>query len=111
VHTCAQPTPGAFTLHVSGKVTRSTCRYTRGGVPVVELEIEDRASGQTVCISHHYPDKGTASCVAARSLATRMTGQHADLQAINPRFKARRMECEAEFINPPQTSAQRADLE
>ena len=111
MHTYAQPAPGAFTLHVSGQVTRSTCRYTRGGVPVVELEIEDRASGQTVCISHHYPDKGTASCVAARSLAARMQGQHAELLAINPRFKARRLECEADLITPPTTSATRADLE
>lgn len=110
MHTCAQPTPGAFTLHISGKVTRSTCRYTRGGVPVVELEIEDRHTGQLVLISHRYPDKGTASCVAARSLANRMQGQHADLQAINPKFKAKRMECEADLINPTPTGAPRADL-
>ncbi|MFI8616512.1 hypothetical protein ACIGHN_13505 [Acidovorax sp. NPDC077693] len=111
MHARAQPTAGTFTLRISGKVTRSTCRYTRHGVPVVELEIEDGTTGQTVCISHHYPDKGTASCVAARSLASRMQGQHADLQAINPRFKAKRLECEADLINPPQTSAPRADLE
>lgn len=110
MHTYAQPTPGAFTLHISGKVTRSTCRYMRNGVPVVELEIEDRHTGQTVCITHRYPDKGTASCVAARSLANRMQGQLADLQAINPKFKARRMECEADLINPPPTGATRADL-
>ncbi|MBI3103217.1 MAG: hypothetical protein HYY98_16945 [Burkholderiales bacterium] len=111
MHTCAQPTPGAFTLHISGQVTRSVCRYTRHGLPVVELEIEDRHTGQTVCITHRYPDKGTASCVAARSLANRMAGQHADLKAINPRFKAKRLECEAEHIVPPQPTAQRADLE
>lgn len=110
MHTCAQPTPGAFTLRISGMVTRSTCRYTRGGVPVVELEIEDRHTGQLVLISHRYPDKGTASCVAARSLANRMQGQHADLQAINPKFKAKRMECEADLINPTPTGAPRADL-
>lgn len=104
------PTPSAFTLHIRGQVTTSVCRYTRHGVPVVELEIADQASGQTVFITHHYPDKGTASCVAARSLANRMCGQLADLQAINPRFKARRLECEADLINPPQTSATRADL-
>lgn len=101
----------AITLQVRGLVTSSVCRYTRHGLPVVELEIEDRATGQTVCITHHYPDKGTASCVAARSLASRMQGQQADLQAINPKFKAKRLECEADLINPPQTSAKRADLE
>ena len=104
------PTTSAITLHIRGQVTSSVCRYTRHGVPVVELEIADRATGQTVCITHHYPDKGTASCVAARALAARMRGQMADLQAINPKFKARRLECEADLINPNQTSAARADL-
>ena len=104
------PTTSAITLHIRGQVTSSVCRYTRHGVPVVELEIADRATGQTVCISHHYPDKGTASCVAARALAARMRGQVADLQAINPKFKARRLECEADLINPNPTSAARADL-
>lgn len=105
------PTTSTFTLHIRGQVTSSTCRYTRHGVPVVELEIADQASGQTVCITHRYPDKGSASCMAARSLAARMRGQLADLQAINPKFKAHRLECEADLINPPQTGATRADLE
>lgn len=101
----------AITLRVRGLVTSSVYRFTRHGLPVVELEIADRATGQTVCITHHYPDKGTASCTAARSLAARMRGQLADLQAINPKFKAKRLECEADLINPPQTSAKRADFE
>ena len=105
------PTTSTFTLHIRGQVTSSTCRYTRHGLPVVELEIADRATGQTVCITHRYPDKGSASCLAARSLAARMRGQLADLQAINPRFKAKRLECEADLINPPQTGAERLDLQ
>ena len=100
----------AITLRVRGLVTSSVCRYTRQGVPVVELEIADRATGQTVCITHRYPNAGTASCMAARSLAARMRGQLADLQAINPKFKAKRLECEADLINPNPTSAERADL-
>lgn len=105
------PTTSTFTLHIRGQVTSSTCRYTRHGLPVVELEIADRATGQTVCITHRYPDKGSASCLAARSLAARMRGQLADLQAINPQFKAKRLECEADLINPPQTGAERLDLQ
>lgn len=104
------PTTSTFTLHIRGQVTSSVCRYTRHGLPVVELEIADRATGQTVCITHRYPDKGSASCLAARSLAARMRGQLADLQAINPQFKAKRLECEADLINPNPTSAERADL-
>lgn len=105
------PTTSTFTLHIRGQVTSSVCRYTRHGLPVVELEIADRATGQTVCITHRYPDKGSASCLAARSLAARMRGQLADLQAINPQFKAKRLECEADLINPPQTGAERLDLQ
>ncbi len=104
------PTTSTFTLHIRGLVTSSVYRFTRHGLPVVELEIADRATGQTVCITHRYPDKGSASCLAARSLAARMRGQLADLQAINPQFKAKRLECEADLINPNQTSAERADL-
>lgn len=100
----------AITLQVRGLVTSSVCRYSSHGVPVVELEIADRATGQTVCIRHHYPNAGTASCTAARALAARMRGQVADLQAINPKFKAKRLECEADLINPNSTSAERADL-
>lgn len=101
--------PSTIELHIRGQVTSSVCRYTRHGLPVVELEIADRATGQTVCITHRYPDKGTASCLAARALAACMRGQLADLRAINPKFKASRLECEADLINPT-PSAQRADL-
>lgn len=101
----------AITLRIRGLVTSSVYRFTRHGLPVVELEIADRATGQTVCITHRYPDKGSASCLAARSLAARMRGQLADLQAINPKFKAKRLECEADLINPPQTGAERLDLQ
>lgn len=101
----------AITLQVRGLVTSSVCRFTRHGVPQVELEIADPATGQTVCITHRYPNGGTASCTAARSLAARMRGQLADLQAINPKFKAKRLECEADLITPPQTGAERLDLQ
>ncbi|MGN8004146.1 hypothetical protein ACTJKQ_13240 [Acidovorax sp. 22279] len=101
----------AITLRIRGLVTSSVYRLTRHGLPVVELEIADRATGQTVCITHRYPNGGTASCTAARALAARMRGQLADLQAINPKFKAKRLECEADLINPPQTGAERLDLQ
>ena len=99
------PTTSTFTLHIRGLVTSSVCRYSSHGVPVVELEIADRATGQTVCITHHYPNAGTASCTAARALAARMRGQMADLQAINPKFKAKRLECEADLMVRPSAMA------
>jgi hypothetical protein len=104
------PATNAIVLQIRGQVTSSVCRYTRQGHPLVELEIADRATGQTVCITHRYPDKGTASCLAARALAHSMRGQLADVRASNPRFKASRLECEADHITPPTTSATRADL-
>lgn len=84
---------------------------TRAGVPVVELEIADVPTGQTVLITHRYPDASYASAAAARALASRMRGQHAELRAINPRFKAHRLECEADLITTPEPHATRKDLE
>ncbi len=104
------PTPTSFALRISGRITSSTCRFTPNGVPLVELEIADYASGQTVCITHRYADTGPASCMAATALAHSLRGQHAELQAINPRFKAQRLECDADLIHPTHTGATRRDL-
>lgn len=104
------PTTSAIVLHIRGQVTSSVCRYTRKGVPLVELEMADPASGQTVCITHHYPDQSVASCLAATALARRMRGQMAEMRATNPRFKASRLECDADLITSLTTSATRADL-
>lgn len=106
MHTSA---PSTLVLRIQGHITRSTYRVTRQGVPLVELEIADVPTGQTVCITHRYPDASYASTAAAKSLANRMRGQQADLQAINPRFKAHRLECDAQIIHPNR-SATRADL-
>lgn len=104
-------TRSALVLSIRGRITSSTCRVTRQGVPVVELEIADVPSGQTVHITHRYPDASFASSAAARALANRMRGQHAELQAINPRFKAHRLECEADLINTPEPTQTRKDFE
>lgn len=96
MHTSARST---LVLSIRGRITSSAYRVTRQGVPVVELEIADVPTGQTVCITHRYPDASYASTTAARALANRLRGQQAALQAINPRFKAHRLECEADLIN------------
>lgn len=108
MHTSARST---LVLSIRGRITSSAYRVTRQGVPVVELEIADAPTGQTVCIRHHYPDASYASTAAARALANRMRGQHAELRAINPRFKAHRLECDADLINPTDPQATRKDLE
>lgn len=110
MHTTTPTAYSAIVLHIRGQVTSSVCRYTRQGHPLVELEIADRATGQTVCITRRYSDPSLASGLAAISLAQRMRGQLADVRAINPRFKAGRLECEADHITLPTTSATRADL-
>lgn len=110
MHAATHYTPINIVLHIRGQVTRSVCRYTRQGHPLVELEIADRATSLTVCITRRYPDNSAASCLAASALAQSMRGQLADVRATNPRFKGSRLECEADHITPPTTSAIRADL-
>lgn len=88
-------------LHIKGRVTASTCRFEAGGKPVVVVEIDDVPSGQCIRVSHHYPDASHASGHAARAFASRLRGQVAELDAINPRFKAKRLECDAAFITTP----------
>lgn len=110
MHTATPTASSAIVLHIRGQVTSATRRYTRKGVPLVELEIADHATGQTVCITRRYLDTSMASCMAATVLAQRMRGQLAEVRAINPRFKASRLECEADHITLPTTSATRADL-
>lgn len=108
--TAPPSTAPALALQIRGRVTSSTCRFTRAGVPVVELEMRDVPTGQTIAVTHRYPDASAASGQAARALAHRLQGQHAELQAINPRFKARRLECDAYLIHTPETTT-RKDLE
>lgn len=107
----AHPTPAAaaIALHIRGRVTSSACRFTRAGVPVVVLEMRDVPTGQVIAITHRYPDASAASAQAARALAQRLQGQHAELQAIHPRFKAQRLECDAYLIHTPATTT-RKDL-
>lgn len=85
-------------LHITGTAAASTCRFDRKGKPVVELEIFDTGADQRVRVRHHYPDNTNASGFAARALAARLRGQVVELDAINPRFKAKRLECDAAFI-------------
>ncbi len=101
-------------LHIKGRVAHAECRFGAGGKPVVVVEIDDVPSGQSIRVSHHYPDASHASGHAARALAFRLRGQVAELDAINPRFKAKRIECEAAFIHAPDAMAAggtRKDLE
>jgi hypothetical protein len=101
-------------LHIKGKVTSSVCRFEAGGKPVVVVEIDDVPTGQCIRVRHAYPDASHASGYAARALASRLRGQEAELDAINPRFKAKRMECDAAFIHSPDAQSagdERKDLQ
>lgn len=104
-----QPTP-AIALQIRGRIASSGCRVTRAGVPVVELQMHDVPTGQTIVITHRYPDASAASSLAARALVRRLQGQRAELQAINPRFSAGLLQCDAYLIHTPETTT-RKDLE
>lgn len=103
---------GAMHLRIRGPVTACVCRTTRAGAAQLELLITDAASGQEVRALHTYPGNTPASHIAASTLARRLRGQVAELDAINPRFRARRLDCDAAHIDLAyQSQTTRKDLE
>ena len=96
-------------MRISGQVTSAICRTSTKGFPVLELLLSD-AQGQVVRAIHAYSDKSPASHYAAAALARNLRGKSADLDATNPRFKSRRLDCDVQHIYPQQTNT-RKDLE
>ncbi|ROR25141.1 hypothetical protein EC845_1181 [Comamonas sp. BIGb0124] len=101
----------AFRLRITGTVISCECRYGTTGRPVLCIEIQ-AADDQVVKALHHYPDSSNASGHAARSMASRMRKQRVEIEAVNPRFRSKRLDCEATFIHLPDTPASlRKDLQ
>ncbi len=100
----------ALHLRIRGTVTSAVCRTTTAGHPLVEVHLTD-AAGQQVRARHTYPSATPASHYAANSLARRLRGQVAELEATNPKFRARRIDCEAAHITLPYEQPTRKDLE
>lgn len=90
----------ALQLRIRGQVTACECRTTTAGAPLLVLHLKD-ASGQEVRALHSYPDASASSHYAASSLARNLRGQHAELEVTNPRFKSRRLDCDAALIHIP----------
>lgn len=90
----------AFELRIRGQVTACECRTTTTGHPLVVVHLTD-ASGQEVRARHPYTDASASSHYAASALARSLRGRHAELEATNPRFKARRLDCDATHIHIP----------
>lgn len=103
---------GALHLRIRGPVTSCVCRTTTAGLPLLEVFLTDARSGQEVRARHTYPNASPASHFAANALARSLRGQVAELDATNPRFRARRLDCDAAHIGLPyQTPSTRKDLE
>jgi hypothetical protein len=101
---------GALLLRIRGQVSSAVCRTTPKGQPVLVVLLTD-ASGQEVRATHAYADASPSSHYAAAALARSLRGQEAELDAINPRFKQRRLDCDASHIYPDQSSTyNRKDL-
>lgn len=101
----------ALQLRIRGTVTQAVCRTTTAGLPLVEVHLTDPA-GQEVRARHTYPSATPASHYAANALARRLRGQVAELDATAPKFRARRIDCEATHIRLPYEQAPtRKDLE
>ena len=104
----------AVQLRVRGTVSTVEKRTTPAGAPLLVVHLLDKASGQEVRATHAYPDASSASHHAASNLARQLCGQVAELDATNPRFRARRLDCDAHHILLPhlqQQSISRKDLE
>ena len=105
-------TAGALQLRIRGPVTQCICRTTTAGIPLLEVHMTDAASGQQVRARHAYPNGTPATHYAAAAMARSLRGQVAELDATNPRFRARRLDCEATYISLPyQQQNTRKDLE
>ena len=102
---------GALELRIRGPVTQCICRTTTAGSPLLEVHITDTASGQQVRAMHAYPNGTPATHYAAAAMARSLRGQVAELDAINPRFHARRLDCEAIHISLQYPQQTRKDLE
>ena len=101
----------ALQLRIRGQVSSAICRTTPKGLPVLVVQLTD-AAGQEVRVTHAYADASQSSHYAAAALARNLRGQVAELDATNPRFRARRLDCEASHIYPAQSSTHtRKDLE
>jgi hypothetical protein len=101
------------TLHmrIRGVVASAVCRTTTAGLPLVEVLLTD-AAGQEVRARHAYASGTPASHYAASALARRLRGQEAELEVLNLRFRARRLDCDAAHIYlAPSSSHARKDLE
>ena len=104
-------TTGALQLRIRGPVTQCICRTTTAGVPLLEVHITDTASGQQVRARHAYPNGTPATHYAAAAMARSLRGQVAELDATNPGFHARRLDCEAIHISLQYPQQTRKDLE
>lgn len=93
-------TATALELRIRGQVTACECRTTTTGHPLLLLSLTD-ASGQEVRVRHTYPDASASSHYAASALARSLRGRQAELDATNPRFKSRRLDCDAAHIHIP----------
>ena len=101
----------ALQLRIRGTVTQAVCRTTTAGLPLVEVHLTD-PSGQEVRARHTYPTAAPASHYAASAFARRLRGQVAELVATSPKFRARRIDCDASDITLPYEQAStRKDLE
>ncbi|GKS96921.1 hypothetical protein [Acidovorax sp. SUPP2825] len=101
----------AIQMRIRGTVTSAVCRTTTAGLPMVEVYLTD-PTGQQVRARHTYPDSTPANHFAANAFAKRVRGQVAELDATAPKFRARRIDCEAQHIALPfEQQTTRKDLE
>lgn len=86
-------------VRVTGRVTEAVLRISREGVPQLQLHLDDPATRQRVTVRIQFSDGSHASQFLAGAQKARYRNQAIAVDAINPRFKRARMECEASHVH------------
>lgn len=85
-------------IRVTGRVTDTVLRVTREGVPHLLLHLDDADSKQRVTVRIVWTDGSHASQFTAGAQRARYRNQAIAVEAINPKFKKARLECEASHL-------------
>lgn len=85
-------------VRVVGRVTDSVLRFARDGAPSLVLHLDDSDTKQSVRVHIPFADGSHASQFIAGAQRARFRHQVVAVDAVNPRFKKSRMDCEASHV-------------
>lgn len=85
-------------VRVTGRVTDTVLRFSRDGVPTLYLHLDDASTKQRVTVRIAWADGSHATQFIAGAQRARYLRQAIAVDAVNPRFKKAKLECEASHL-------------